>query len=778
MPHMNNSIDLKFIFVDRDSARELVEDRNFQSSDFQDGKKVVDVILKGEPVDFSAKKFSCVIVKQGAFFLSKLEECHNFLVIDLQESRLFQSIDRKDILYVFQKALRFSIKRWEKMSLTSSEKYIPSSTKGVVFPFPFSTKDSFRMVFEFSPDHRRREKRAKGEEILLYKSGTEEGDGPSEEASTTIFKKAVESLHDAKSLLKQRPQESLETNGVTPALSVTRLEGAASQSVGWGVSFENWIDLLTNTQKDFVQSDLVSPHRIEGPAGTGKTLCLVLKCISTLRKAKEEGRAHNSLFIAHSEATKKHISQIFQVEVDSGGISMDRSASPQSVKISTLSTYCAEILNTEISESEFLDRDAFESKQAQLLYTLEALDEALELELKTHKEFMSEEFVNFVENEEKWVVAEIMQHEISVKIKGRAEEDQEKYRRLPRLKYGLPVVKDGDKIFTFIVFKNYQKRLEKSGQFDTDDIVLSALGQLQTPIWRRRRSREGFDSIFIDETHLFNVNELSVFHKLTKNDAVFPIAYTADVSQSLGDRGWDDESFDSAMRINEDSAGKNPTVFRSIFRCSPSIVNLAFSVTSSGATLFTNFQDPIAAANSAFTYNEEKKCKEPIYLLTSSDDQAYKLAFQRAEGIFSSIGGSKADIAIIAFGDAIFSEIEKFARALNKPVEVIKHRGDFDVVRRARQNGKFVLSAPEYVGGLEFSAVVLVGVDRDRVPPKPSQALQDSHNYLSYASHQRLYVAITRARFQVEIIGLKSRGPSTLLVSAIEAKLITVIDQV
>lgn len=62
------------------------------------------------------------------------------------------------------------------------------------------------------------------------------------------------------------------------------------------------------------------------------------------------------------------------------------------------------------------------------------------------------------------------------------------------------------------------------GQFDTDDVVLSAIGQLDTPIWKRRRSREGFDALFIDEMHFFNINELHLFHYFTKADVQFPIA--------------------------------------------------------------------------------------------------------------------------------------------------------------------------------------------------------------------------------------------------------------
>ncbi|SDY80745.1 UvrD/REP helicase N-terminal domain-containing protein [Collimonas sp. OK242] len=762
---------MRYIVIDRIAVGELVGDRSFQSTDFPNGQALAFLIL-GKSVDFPInKRVAQVMIKQGLYLLSRKEESHDVLVIDLQEAPLFDKRSDSEALLLFQKVIRFAIKRWEKMSFTWAERVLPNSTKGLLFPFANSAQVPFRITFELAPDQRRREKRAKGEELLVYKCGNEEGGGAAEEAGTTNFKKAIEALPEAQAAcLKLKDTHA---NEISTVIGVTRLDGNQDFPQVGDASFEEWMPLLTRAQRDFIEADVVAPHRIEGPAGTGKTLSLVLKCIATLRKAHQGSGAHSALFIAHSDATRRNIAGLFQPEFDKGIISADGVMSLQSVKVTTLQAYCAEVLNTEISESEFLDRDAFESKQAQLLYTLEALDEAIETHLPTHRSFMTAEFIEFIEREDRWVVAEMLQHEVSVKIKGRADEDETKYRKLPRLAYGLPVKNDGDKVFAFLAFKGYRKRLERAGQFDTDDIILSALGQLNTPIWRRRRSREAFDSIYIDETHLFNVNELSVFHKLTKSESFFPIVYSADVSQSLGDRGWDNETFDEAMGVSEGKQGEgSSTVFSSIFRCSPDIVSLAFSVTSSGATLFTNFHDPVAAASSAFTYEEEKKCALPHYWMLGTDEQMLKKAFARADELSSELGCAKADVAIVVFSDGLFAEAEKLVKATNKPVETIKRRGDSDVVKRARQGGRFILTTADYVGGLEFSAVILVGVDQDRVPPKPSESQPESLNFLSYASHQRLYVAITRARYRVEIMGLETRGTSSLLATALANKLI------
>lgn len=766
--------ELKYILVDKLIAGELVGDRVFQSLDFPHGEALAALILGRNAEIPSNKKISPIYIKNGLFFVSpngKYQD-QDLFVLDLQEASLFVGRTDSDCLFLFQKMIRFAIKLWERMGLTYAERVLPNSTKGILFPYPYSAQNPFRIAFELAPDKRKREKRTKGQEILVYKCGTDEGGGISEEASTTNFRKAIDNLADAYSQIKELARPEKEGNGIPAVLSVTRLDSSEKLLSVGEATFDEWLPLLTNAQKELIETELHSPHRIEGPAGTGKTLSLILKCIATLRNAYKDSKPHRALFIAHSDATRRSIYNLFRPELDKGLISEDDNMASQSVKITTLQSYCAEILNTEISETEFLDRDAFESKQAQLLYTLEAFEETMLSDFSTHRVFMSPVFADFLEKEDHWLIADMLQHEISVKIKGRADEDEAKYKQLPKIKYGIPVDNDGDKIFIFLIFKNYKKRLEKAGQFDTDDIVISALSQLNTPIWRRRRVKGGFDSIYIDETHLFNLNELSTFHKLTRSEAKFPIVYSADISQSLSDRGWDSETFGLAMGLtSEEQRSDKPTVFKSIFRCSPDIVSLAFSVTASGATLFTNFEDPMKAANSMFTYDEEKKCRVPIYWEVRSDEVMFQKAFSRAEFLMNDLGCAKADIAIVVFGDLLFSEFEKMARINNKPIEIIKHRGDYDVVRRARQGGRFVLTTAEYVGGLEFSAVVLIGVDKDRVPPHPSSQ-PDSLNFLSYASHQKLYVAITRARFRVEIIGLKTRGSSTLLTMAIEKNLI------
>jgi superfamily I DNA/RNA helicase len=445
----------------------------------------------------------------------------------------------------------------------------------------------------------------------------------------------------------------------------------------------------------------------------------------------------------------------------------------QKLKLTTLQQLCGELLQREISETEFLDRDAMESKQLPLLYINEAFNAVMREDYATYKKILSPDLNRLLTEADPWTITEMLQHEISVVIKGRAEDQLDNYRKLPALKYGLPTAAPGDRGFIWTIFKRYQSQLQTAAQFDTDDIVLTTIGQLDTPIWRRRRDREGFDAIYIDETHLFNMNELSLFHHLSRSDKQFPIAYSVDRSQAIGDRGWTDDLFEETLSpVVAVRQKATRTEVKGVFRCSPEIVNLAFSVTSAGATLFTNFDDPLKLSASMFTGKEERKSSPPRLLLCPNDDEMIVNAFARADKMTAEMNIHRGDIVLIAFTDDLFKMAHEYAVTHNKPLELLKQRGDLELVQRAQKSGRFVLSTPEYVGGLEFEGAVLIGVDDGRVPPAKTLDSPESTNFLNYAAHNRLYVSITRARYRIEIMGVKERGPSALLRSAMESNLL------
>ena len=239
-----------------------------------------------------------------------------------------------------------------------------------------------------------------------------------------------------------------------------------------------------------------------------------------------------------------------------------------------------------------LDEDTFESKNIQLLHLVELVsDEKNTLEQK--KGFISSELYKFICDEDEFHIADMLRHEISVVIKGRSDENLDSYKDVKRPSYGLPIQNKNDRSFIFDVFNKYSEILNNLSQFDVDDVAISALSKLDSPIWRRRRKNDGFDAIFIDEVHLFNMNELSLVHYLTKDSSLSPISYAIDLAQALGDIAWNDVDFNNSVGIKNET---EEVKLNAVFRSSPLITDLAFSITSHGANIFTNFDNPISEA--------------------------------------------------------------------------------------------------------------------------------------------------------------------------------------
>lgn len=170
------------------------------------------------------------------------------------------------------------------------------------------------------------------------------------------------------------------------------------------------------------------------------------------------------------------------------------------------------------------------------------------------------------------------------------------------------------------------------------------------------------------------------------------------------------------------------------------------------------------------TASEEQKSTVPLYREYVGDEELIAGAFEAAQAMVKSLGCKRSDVLLVAATPDLLSQMRAKAEAGNKPVEVIRARGDVGVVERAEDRGRFVLGGIDYVGGLEFSGVIIVGADDGRLPPTEQTGTSESRHFVRYASHNRLYVAVTRAKYRVELLGVQGRGPSPLLEKAFESE--------
>jgi superfamily I DNA/RNA helicase len=766
---------MKYICIDDGAIAEIISGRQMQSVDFSEGAAFVD-ILSGNRQVFKAIGNVVMTATSDGLFLSTSGKWKDkrYLVIDCEESKLFNSLSPSETLTVLQKSFRFCARYWSGSGVYNvSEKMITGTTKSVIFPLGFSKSSGFRVALERDPDPKRLKSRdVMGHFILLYKSGFEGADSGTEVAPLSNFKKVIDALPDVTASIPKKLEVSEKNAAIQSDKKLSQtvlMDSTMSTADGAFLPLEHWLARLTKQQLDFVAASPSTAQRLVGAAGTGKTATLLIRSLVHCMTAEGEKQDFRALFITHSESTRNSVLEILNVMDTKRYYTRDPNTAHVSLSVKTLATVCSETLNQTISDTEFVDRDAQDSKFIQGLYIEQSLKQARETELKSHSPHMSETFRDFIVSNADTDLAPLFQHEISVQIKGRAGGKFDIYRDCPALKYGLPVSNDADKGFVYVVFRLYEDQLKRSAQFDTDDVVLSAVGQLDTPIWRRRRTREGFDYISVDEAHLFNINELQVFHYLTKTQGSAPISFAIDKAQAVGDRGWNDSQSPSTDAIVTDSV---ETTYNAVFRSSSDIVDFSASILASGATLFTDFTNTLSSSQSGLTAQEEKK-SQPLNYHDASDDAAMiEAAFIRATTLQKMTQSAPWEVLITTLSEPLAKQISQYAQNNNKAVSILDRRGDYSRVKEAKKSGHLIVGHADFVGGLEFNVVIIVGVDKGRVPLETSSTSDETRNFQKYVAHNRLYVAASRARLALEFFGLAGRGPSELLKPTLETGLV------
>lgn len=746
---------MNYIHITYDAVLEFTSGRTYQSAEYNNGAKICQLLRGTEIDDWFSARILLKRCKSGFVFYTKEIDRKRGVCFDMGT---FSVVGLSDdvIITIFQKTLKYAVKYYENLPLTSYEKHKPNTNLSLVYPYPFVASNEVDKICIDRNSSKLSRKEADFLTVFYF------GNREDVNFTKTNLAKAYDEIKDITGNDLIAP--SSENNNIP--LDVVGLDNP-ELSIDATIGYDQWMKYLTEKQKRFINADVTGPERLEGAAGTGKTLSMILRCIRILKEKNEKGAEYRMIFITHSVATKEKICNIFRINWTDfdNHLEGENQTSTATIHVTTLQEWSAQHLGTgSIHESNYIDKDAAYSKGIQLLYIEQAYDKlCTDEEWKGYEPILSDELKSYLQYTPKENLLEMLQKEVAVIIKGRAKEDYEKYRKIKRPKYGIPVVNDADRNFMFQIFTYYQEELMKVGQYDSDDIILSAIGQIDTPIWRRRRIVEGYDACFIDETHLFNLNELSLFHFINKPSCANYIVFGIDRSQAVGEWNVDEEELMEQFDFKKED--EKSEKFSTVFRSSHDITCLAFNILSSGATLFTNFENPLLYSTSNFTREEDAKCEQPLYQMVVDIPQMVAESFDWVDGYIKKHHSHKANVLITCTSDALMYELKKYADHTNRSYEVLESRSDSKTIRKAKDAHRYLLGGIDYVGGLEFDAVVIVGVDGQRVPP--SRESSDAYHYMRYAWHNRLYVAVTRAKYAICLLGIKSSGPSVVIESAI-----------
>lgn len=759
---------IKYLLFEKSAIESLVSKTDFQSIEFPLGTKLINFVCGNKQGD----RLDTLCVKddsgKGVLFVGKA--CtKTFLLFDLTQCNILEEKKSPEILLlILQKVFRTAIRIWSHQPFTSSERI--HGTKSIVFPFVFT--DHRRVVIERAPKCDRLSKRGIDHPLLVYKYGTEDAPRGEEIANTSVLRDGGEAylsqIPGFQRFFQNLDSGHSDSQQVDKPLLHTTVNKCVSDGGFMYLNYEQQLSKLTLKQRGVVENtNVVSPIRIDGPAGTGKTASMILRAYFLLKNARAKAESINIVFFAHSESTKCEIESAFSLLENSESFLSEKSL--QRIMFTTLFSYC--IKTIKVNSSQVIEHDANDAKQSQRILIEESLDKVYREKFRTFKPLLSDELCKAFDTKvtPKGVLISMLQHEFSVQIKGRTDCSIEEYYQIPRINNALPVETQKDKEFVFSIFLEYQNMLRISSVYDIDDITVQALAQWNAPIWRRERRDLGFDYIFVDEMHLFNINEQHAFHYLTKSveQKQIPICFALDYGQAIGDRGntnrdYIETAFGEAERNN----------YKTVFRCSQQITDFCAAISASGALMFQDdYRDPYDVAASGFTQQEEGFCDIPRLYMYSNEEKMIKSIKGHIDRCKQETQCKNYDIALISFDDMLLASenIEKLSSMLGKKIHALKNRQTSSLNRSIKAEDPIILSDPYNVNGLEFKCVILVGADEGRLPQNTGVS-DISANYIKYIAFNQLYLASSRAKYRLILLGNSLHGVSSCLQYAIEGK--------
>lgn len=758
---------MKYLLFDQDAIYTLTSTSGFQSIEYTLGYELVQHFL-GNSHSITYSSLAVKYQKDGVIFIGKKH--HNtdanalkVFCFDLTTCNLFSEKDHlADLLTVMQKSFRTAIRIWTKQPFSASEHI--NGTKSILFPFTFP--DKRRLVIERSNDVKRLSNRGIVYPLLAYKYNAEDPPYGLELVDTKILQSAGEAYRDIYYATQQEFEKASEpqANEANERHAVSNIRMGSSSVEGDGFKYmkpEIQYNLLTASQKRIVDSDIVAtPMRIEGAAGTGKTASMVLRAYRLLCKHKKIKNEFKVVFICHSESTKTNCQNMFECYPESD-IFLSGSEQ-QSIEFTTLLNFCLNAAS--IPLNEVVENNAEDAKDYQLMMIDDVVRKASDSgTVRTYRSLLSDELRDLFDEDKtpRPVLIKMLQHEFAVQIKGRTSLLPDEYFELASITNGLPCRNKNDKELIFRLFTEYQNQLKQEGSYDIDDVTMEALSRLNAPVWRRKRAAEGYDYILVDEMHLFNINEQSIFHYLSRSyqKTDIPICFALDYSQAIGDRGnlqldYVEKAFGGTTETQQ---------LKTVFRNSPQISELCAAIAASGTLMFqNNFQNPYEEIQSSFTAAEEHRCVIPQLIMYKNDETMLSSLNAHLDEMMKGLQCKKHEIAIISFDPRYTkaSWADEFSKASGKKIQLLDRCGMI-------QKEAFVLASPYDVNGLEFAGVILLAVDDGRVP-QTAGVTDVSKHYLMYSAHNLLYLTASRAKYRLLILGSKINGISPCLSYAIE----------
>lgn len=514
------------------------------------------------------------------------------------------------------------------------------------------------------------------------------------------------------------------------------------QTTTKGRGYFEWMDTISQDQRDFVQSSSDKSIRLRGPAGSGKTLALTLKAVHDLLDAREAGKEVRILVVTHSWSLATEISD----SKDSLGL-----GDLPEIDVFPLLEIAEAISPGSSGDDSYklMGTDSFSGKQAQLSEISDLLDEFLDGDWITFRTGVTPSLQNrfdSIDPQERQALAWDLLIEFGSVIGAAAifpgAGAESRYASLERAAWMLPLTSREDCRVVFELYSRYMQSLDSRGLLTGDQVLADLLNDLQKHSWNRARKADGYDLIFVDEFHLFNPLERQVLHHLSRDVASYPRIFMAfDPRQSASEvfiGPASDDTRSSAVSDVEGDLGEVTNLeLTRVHRYTPQILKLVKHIHLEFPTydLGSDWSIDFSLIESA------RKDGAVPRLVSSATSGGEEADIIRAVHEYYQTGR----MALAVVDTRQWRRFNNLATVLGNHskfhVSTISGRSDIEGLGYRKRG--LVIGLAEYLAGLQFETVLVAGIpdlsSGSRTPGEMTRLLS------------LLYLAVSRAENEVRL---------------------------
>jgi superfamily I DNA/RNA helicase len=534
------------------------------------------------------------------------------------------------------------------------------------------------------------------------------------------------------------------------------------------LSYSGWMDRVTPEQRAFVEHDTDHSIKLRGPAGSGKTLTLELKALREILRARDKGEFLRVLFVTHSWSLAG--------EVDANLDRLSEWGRLDELSVFPLLTVAQELLPTErwTEGLQLIGEDSLSDKNGQLEEIESILAEFLMGDWLTFRDQVSDGLRERLESPERgsrrafaWDCLVEFGSVLGADGIFPGVNAERQYLRLPRAPWMMPLSGKPDLRLVLHLYHIYYKRMLDAGRLTSDQLVNDFLNFLETHTWNTRRGKLGYDLIFVDEFHLFSVQERQLLRYLSRSTDEYPKLFMAlDPRQSPWEvyTGFADAQPETySGRTEEDFGTVSSVDLPTVHRFSPEILefvkhlNWDFPDLDLGSEWDVDFAHVSSTAESGHV---------PQLIEVGTQSAELIEIYNSLKEIRQETGRWHIALAVVDTDE--FAKYKSLAgdlqRGLKAKVTIIESRNDVEVLQYRRRG--IVIGPAEYLAGLQFDAVLIAGL-----PEFKSGLANLGYRRRRYLS--LLYLAVTRASREVRIFANDEKGEiPEVLVRAAEQKLL------